>query len=115
MADQTDRVALSAPKGIVALVLTALLSGGVGVTASGLAAKPEPGPPAITRVEVEQIATAKADIAANAAREDCRRELAGSMAVVTASLNRIENAVGKLAGDVEQLKVDVADLKARRR
>ena len=115
MADTpTDRIALSAPRGIVALLITGILSGGIGATATGMTLGGSSDKSYLSRAEVEAVATQKATEAASGAREDCRRELAASMTGVSASLARIESAVTKLTTDTEQLKIDVAAMKARR-
>ena len=110
----TDRVALSAPKGIIALIITGLLSGGIGATANGMTwgSAPVPAPPCLTRAEIEAVAVSKADEAVAKATEEMRRELGSNMAVVAQSLARIEAATTKLATDTEQLKVAMAGLKA---
>lgn len=115
MAAEGERIALSAPKGVVTLIVTLLLGAGTGATATGLAVGGKADSvPSLSRSEIDAIAKSAAEKAANDAREDCRRELAGSMNPVSATLSRIETNLTKLTGDVEQLKIDVASMKATR-
>lgn len=111
---EQDRVALTAPKGIVAIVLTLVAGGGLGATATGwsMARAETTSMPWLTKSEVEVVAKSAADAAGVAAREDCRRELTASSANIAATLVRIESAVHKLTDDTEQLKIDVASIKA---
>lgn len=116
MTEPQDRIALSAPKGIVALLLSLVVGGGIGATATGFSmgrTEPAASMPWLTRPEVEAVAVHAAEAAAAQAREDCRRDLAMNTASVSASLTRIESAVTKLAADTEQLKVAFAGLSAK--
>lgn len=124
MASTDERLALTGSKGIVTMVLTTLLGGGVGAGVVGLtagSAKSAEASPGMNRAEVQQVATeaeakakGHADIVAGQVRDDCRRELAQVQAQLAATLGRVEGKVDRLADDVGQLKVDVAELKTRR-
>ena len=114
---EQDRVALTAPKGIVAIVLTLAAGGGIGATATGwtMSRAEAPVMPWLSKSEVEAVAKSAAETAAMTVREDCRRELTASSANIAATLVRIEAAVHKLPDDTEQLKIDVASIKASKR
>lgn len=124
MASTDERLALTGSKGIVTMVLTTLLGGGLGAGVVGLTAgstKPADAQTWLTRAEVQQVATeaeakakGHADVVAGQVRDDCRRELAQAQAQLAATLARVEGKVDRLADDVGQLKVDVAELKTRR-
>jgi hypothetical protein len=134
-AEANDKFSLSAPKSIMGMLALAVVGGGAMGMATGArqADAVTVATTGLTRPEVVQVATdaearakAHADAVGTAARDDCRRELATAQQGIASTLIRLENKtdanavlagnkMDAIAGSVENVKLDVATLKARRR
>lgn len=132
MAQTNERMSITAPKGIVLLIITALIGVGGGYASSargGSTTEPQVATMAplvaaggLSRAEVQQVASeaeqrarAHTDAATAQALADCRRELSTATVNLNNTLVRLEDKLDSVVTDVSALKVDVGALKARRR
>ena len=125
MADANEKLSISAPKGIVAIIVALLLGGGGTYAAHALIGSPAQASPMVAIQPQEAVGVAEvrarayaddaAMKAAEKARDDCRRELATVQGQLGAVLGRVEKKIDDLAESVSDLKTDVAVLKATKR
>ena len=128
MAQTNERMSITAPKGIVLLIITALIGVGGGYASSARGGSSEQPQVAtmtasgLSRAEVQQVASeaeqrarAHTDAATAQALADCRRELSTATVNLNNTLVRLEDKLDSVVTDVSALKVDVGALKARRR
>lgn len=122
-ATSNEQLALTAPKGIIAVVVALLLGGGVGAGVAGVSqgrTATEAAMPWLTRAEVVEVATAAegrarnyTDAAISKHADISRRELESAQNRTNATLGRIEARLDAMATSVERVSQDVAVLKAQ--
>ena len=121
--EPSEKFSLSAPKGIITMIATAMISfgGGYAVTARGGQETTRTTPDGVTRVDIIEVtsaaearAKAHADAVVATTRDDCRRDLSTATTTLNNTLIRLENKVDTLGVGQEDLKVDVGTLKGRR-